>query len=43
MFALEKFVCRVAFALTFGLAWLLLKTLFYTLPKKMVQAVTKNH
>lgn len=43
MFEYEKFFCRVAFALTFGLAWLLIKTMLYTLPKKLVRAVTKNH
>lgn len=43
MFEYEKFFSRLAFALTFGLAWFLLKTLLYTLPKMLIRAVTKNH
>jgi hypothetical protein len=43
MFEYEKFFSRLALALTFGLAWFLIKTLLYTLPKILVRAVTKNH
>lgn len=40
MFEFERFFGRVAFALTFGLAWLVLKTLFYTLPKTLWRVAT---
>lgn len=42
MFEYEKTFARLALMLTFGLAWLALKTLFYALPKALARLVT-NH
>ena len=43
MFEYEKTFSRLALALTFGLAWLTLKTLFYTLPKALARLIAKHN
>ena len=43
MFEYEKSFTRLALVLTFGLAWLTVKTLFYTLPKALARLIAKHN
>lgn len=43
MLEYEKTFTRLALMLTFGLVWLALKTLFYTLPKALARLIAKHN